>query len=95
MKETSVTQRGWTLDVLNMVQRLCDAKHASALECGGTTSLCLDATCRIISKRGHVRALQDEFTTADTYAFADELEQLHPDNSESIRERAGTSAITP
>jgi hypothetical protein len=78
--EIGVKERGWTLDVLNIVQRLCDAKHASALECGGTTPLSLDATCRVISKRGHVRALQNEFTTWDVYAFTRELEQLHPDN---------------
>jgi hypothetical protein len=30
------------------------------------------------------------FTTADAYAFTSELEKLHPDNSESFRERAAT-----
>ena len=46
LKEISVTQRGWTLDVLNAIRRL------------GKT----------------------EFTTADAYVFARELEKLHPDN---------------
>ena len=30
----------------------------------------------------------NEFTNEDVYAFARELEKLHPDNSESFRERA-------
>ena len=46
LKEISITERGWTLDVLN------------AIRCLGKT----------------------EFTTADTYVFERELEQLHPDN---------------
>jgi type II restriction enzyme len=46
LKDIPITQRGWTLDVLNAIRRL------------GKT----------------------EFTTADTYAFARELEKLHPDN---------------
>jgi hypothetical protein len=46
------------------------------LDCGGTTPLFPDTTCRVIPKRGHVRALQNEFTTADVYAFEGELEQL-------------------
>jgi type II restriction enzyme len=44
--EIKVTERGWTLDVLNAVRRLGKA----------------------------------EFTTADVYKFAGELEGLHPDN---------------
>jgi type II restriction enzyme len=46
LKDISVTQRGWTLDVLNAVRTLG----------------------------------KSEFTTADAYAFARELEKLHPDN---------------
>jgi len=46
LKDLSIKERGWTLDVLNAIRRL------------GKT----------------------EFTTADAYAFARELEQLHPDN---------------
>jgi len=63
-----------------MVRRITDAKYAGALECGGTTPLFPDATHRVIPKRGRVRALQTEFTTADAYTFERELEQLHPDN---------------
>ena len=65
-------ERGWTLDVLNIVRRI--------VECGGMTPLFPDATCRVESKRGHVRALQTEFTNEDVYAHARELERLHPDN---------------
>ena len=46
LKDISVTQRGWTLDVLNAVRRLG----------------------------------KKEFTTSDAYAFAREMEKLHPDN---------------
>jgi type II restriction enzyme len=46
LKEISVAQRGWTLDVLNAIRRL------------GKT----------------------EFTTAEAFAFARELEKLHPNN---------------
>jgi len=73
LKDIPITQRGWTLDVLNVVRRLVEEKRASALECGGTTPLSPDATHRVIPKRGHVRALQTEFTTADAYAFECEL----------------------
>jgi hypothetical protein len=33
------------------------------------TPLFPDATRRVIPKSGHVRALQNEFTTADAYVF--------------------------
>ena len=46
LQEFSVKQRGWTLDVLNIVRRLGKA----------------------------------EFKNEDVYAFASELEKLHPDN---------------
>ena len=72
LKELSVKERGWTLDVLNIVRRI--------VECGGTTPLSPDATCRVEPKRGHVRALQNEFTNEDVYDHACELEKLHPDN---------------
>jgi len=37
----------------------------------------------------------DSFTTADADAFIRVLEELHPDNSDSHREQAATSATTP
>jgi type II restriction enzyme len=46
LKDISVNQRGWTLDVLNIVRRLGKA----------------------------------EFKNEEVYAFASELEKLHPDN---------------
>ena len=46
LRELSIKQRGWTLDVLNLVHRLA----------------------------------KSEFTNDDIYAFASELEKLHPDN---------------
>jgi len=46
LKEISTKQRGWTLDVLNVVHRLG----------------------------------KPQFTNEDVYAFAPELEKLHPDN---------------
>jgi hypothetical protein len=36
-----------------------------------------------------------EITNKDVYAFERKLESLHPDNSDSHRERAATSRITP
>jgi type II restriction enzyme len=46
LQEVGAKERGWTLDVLTAVRRLC----------------------------------KQEFTNNDAYAFAHELEQLHPDN---------------
>jgi type II restriction enzyme len=46
LKEISTKQRGWTLDVLNIIHRLG----------------------------------KSQFTNEDVYAFAPELEKLHPDN---------------
>jgi hypothetical protein len=68
------------VNVLNSVRRISEAKRASVLECGGMTSHSPDATCRVIPKRGHARALQNGFTTADAFAFGRELKKLHPDN---------------
>jgi type II restriction enzyme len=68
-----ITQRGWTLDVLNAIRRLVDSRRR------GNESF--------IKNRKNVGLLTSsptgetkEFTTADAYAFARELEQLHPDN---------------
>jgi hypothetical protein len=86
LKDISIKQRGWTLDVLNIVERVVAAR-GSGLECGGTTPLSLGEIHRVlrgkslpVPKRGHVRALQNEFTNEDIYAHARELEALHPDN---------------
>jgi type II restriction enzyme len=58
------TQRGWTLDVLNIVRRLREV---------GTAGPSRPRTPR----RG---VPTNTFTTSDVYAFERELEQLHPDN---------------
>ena len=69
LKDISVTQRGWTLDVLNIVRRLCDRSSGreSAHSIPSSLSRLMSAATGI-------------FTTADAYAFTRELEKLHPDN---------------
>ena len=70
LKEISVKQRGWTLDVLNIVRRLVEERSVHA----ASTSQLLSTL-----KRTEVRAPL-EFTNEDVYTHARELEQLHPDN---------------
>ena len=70
LKEISVKQRGWTLDVLNIVRRLVEARGVHAASSSKSPAM---------QKRTEVRA-PSEFTTADAYAFTRELETLHPDN---------------
>ena len=84
--EIKAKERGWTLDVLNIVRRLVDSRRR-----GDETP---------IGESGFDQSLltsspTEEFKTANVYAFTRELEKLHPDNSDSHREQAGTSAITP
>jgi len=86
LQQLSVQQRGWTLDVLNLIRRLTEEKRQragalqdasrnpkvvneriSVLECGGPPPLS-PATDHL------------EFTNADLYTYAPELEKLHPDN---------------
>jgi hypothetical protein len=79
LKDISIKQRGWTLDVLNVVRRISEGQaprdpDQSVSETSGT--------------RG--TRPSGEFITADVYAFTRELEKLHPDNSESFREQADT-----
>ncbi|HEV2435361.1 MAG TPA: DpnI domain-containing protein [Verrucomicrobiae bacterium] len=71
LKEISIQQRGWTLDVLNTVRRLVESRRR------GKESL--------IEKPREDQSLltsapTGEFTTADAYTFTRELEKLHPDN---------------
>jgi len=66
LKDISVTQRGWTLDVLNIVRRISEGRAARDPNSG---------------KMGrHGTPPSDSFTTADAYAFTHELEKLHPGN---------------
>jgi type II restriction enzyme len=70
LKDISVTQRGWTLDVLNAIRRLVDSRrrgHESGVVAGKRPSLLTSAPT-------------GEFTTADAYAFTRELEKLYPDH---------------
>ena len=68
LKEISVTQRGWTLDVLNIVRRI--VSEGRALRDPNISDK--------MGRRGTPPS--DIFTTADSYVFARELEKLHPDN---------------
>jgi type II restriction enzyme len=79
-QEIPVEKRGWMLDVLNVVRRLAEAKRPATLDCGDMSPLSHWETCLPVPKRGHARALQNTFTTAEVYAFAPELEKLHPGN---------------
>ena len=69
LRELSVTQRGWTLDVLNIVRRIteCRSRGDKALTERGNQSLLTSSPT-------------NEFTNSDIYAFERELSQLHPDN---------------
>ena len=68
LSEISVAQRGWTLDVLNIVRRLVSEERAPR-----DPNISGQSGTRVTRPSG-------EFTTADAYAFTRELEQLHPDN---------------
>jgi type II restriction enzyme len=68
LKDISVTQRGWTLDVLNIVRRLVNSEGRAPRDPNS-------------GKMGaRITRPSDSFTTADVYAFTRELEKLHPDN---------------
>ena len=86
LSEISVKQRGWTLDVLNIVRRITEAKRQRA---GAVQDASRDS--RVIGKRASVldcggppplssASECSEFTNEDVYAFTRELEQLHPGN---------------
>jgi type II restriction enzyme len=67
LKDISVTQRGWTLDVLNAVRRLVSEGRALRAPKFGKMGT-------------RITRPSDSFTTTDAYAFTRELEKLHPDN---------------
>jgi hypothetical protein len=75
----------WTLDVLNIVRRITEAKRAVVLDCGGKRSATpLSPQSHTSSQSGvTAAALQNEFTAADVYVFERELEKLHPDISKA------------
>jgi type II restriction enzyme len=72
LKDIPITQRGWTLDVLNIVRRLVESRRR------GDESL--TPTGQPESLRLLTSSPTNEFTTTDVYAFERELEKLHPDN---------------
>ncbi|MGD0208002.1 MAG: hypothetical protein ABSC89_10390 [Verrucomicrobiota bacterium] len=68
------TQRGWTLDVLNIVRRLVESRRRGLLGRSigaktGDESLNKKSTGRPESLRLLTSSLTTEFTTADAYAF--------------------------
>jgi type II restriction enzyme len=67
IREIKTAQRGWTLDVLNIVRRLVTRSS-------GRESAHFKSQSRLTS------AATNEFNTADVYVFTRELEKLHPDN---------------
>ena len=83
LKEIPVTQRGWTLDALNIVRWLTEEKRqrAGALQDASRGSGVTGKRASVLDCGGPP-PLSDgpEFTTADAYAFTRELEKLHPDN---------------
>jgi type II restriction enzyme len=68
LKELSAIQRGWVLDVLNIVRRI--AARSSGRESAHSK----------ISQSRLTSAATGEFTNSDIYAFERELAALHPDN---------------
>jgi hypothetical protein len=70
LKNISVTQRGWTLDVLNIVRRLVESRRRDDESLAGKMEI--DQSLLTPVPTG-------EFKTADVYAFERELEKLHPD----------------
>jgi len=70
LKDISVTQRGWTLDVLNIVRRLVESRRR-----GNESGTAGGKGTRLLTS-----APTGEFTTTDAYTFTRELEKLHPDN---------------
>ena len=80
LKNISVTQRGWTLDVLNIVRRISEVGRAGSTvraPSGRNPAMRDGALPPGTPQRG---VPTNTFTTADVYAFERELEKLHPDN---------------
>jgi hypothetical protein len=73
LKELSVKERGWTLDELNIVRRICD-RSSERQFAPSPPRRPRESQSRLTS------AATNEFTNAEIYAHARELEQLHPDN---------------
>ncbi|MGA3268403.1 MAG: DpnI domain-containing protein [Verrucomicrobiota bacterium] len=82
LQDIAVTQRGWTLDVLTAVRRLVESRrrglpgHSCSAKAGDETPF----EGSEVEQRLLTSSPTNEFATADVYAFARELEKLHPDN---------------
>ena len=76
LKEIGVKERGWTLDVLNAVRRLCEVGTAGSAGRAPSGRKIPAALPPGTSQRD---VPTHTFTTADAYAFTRELEILHPD----------------
>ena len=82
LKDISVRERGWTLDVLNIVRRVVEERGCPQPQRVASPTR-LELSRVAVSGKGaageDTRA-PSEFTNEDVYAHARELEQLHPDN---------------
>lgn len=81
LKELSITQRGWTLDVLNIVRRIVESRRRR--EKTLTNPKYGEQPNQEISQRlltSSPTEKENTFTNADVYAHERELAQLHPDN---------------
>ena len=79
IREIKTAQRGWTLDVLNIVRRLVNSEGRAPRD----PNFSGQSGTRVTRPSG-------EFTNADAYAFERELAELHPDNDhvkEKIRQQ--------
>jgi flagellar basal body-associated protein FliL len=77
LKDISVKERSWTLDVLNIVRRISEAGTARCTVRAPSGRKIPAALPPVTSQRD---VPTNTFTTADAYAFERELGQLHPDN---------------
>ena len=75
--QTARTQRGWTLEVLNIVRQLCEVGTADPAVRAPDRREIPAALPPVTPHRG---VPTNTFTTSDVYAFEQELEQLHPGN---------------
>ncbi len=75
--EIKARERGWTLDVLNIVRRLVEVGTA---RCAVRAPSGRNLPAALPPGTSQRDVPTNEFTTAEVYAFERELEKLHPDN---------------
>ncbi len=80
--EIKAKERGWTLDVLNLVRRLVESRRRGlpGRSFGAKTGNETPSKKPGIDQSLLTSSPTTEFTTADAYAFTRELEKLHPDS---------------